>query len=251
MLKLGIMEPSIDFNRKSNKNLFTRQVLHEIIIHVKSTDFFCIKTCICIKKRLFLHEKSELNMKGKEKRLLLIVDPQIDFITGTLPVPEAVPAMDALAEYVTECVDEYSLICVTCDRHPFRHSSFSDFGGQWPSHCVESSVGAAVWPQLMKALEKHSDSVRFLYKGESLDKDEYSIFQSSKGAADMNNFIKVFSIDEIDICGLAGDVCVANTIRDALCLYPDIRFRILTDYTASLDGGAILTSLNKHMSHLS
>ena len=33
-------------------------------------------------------------------KLLLIVDPQIDFITGTLPVENAVEAMNALATYV-------------------------------------------------------------------------------------------------------------------------------------------------------
>lgn len=186
-------------------------------------------------------------MKGKENRLLLIVDPQIDFITGSLPVPEATPAMDALSEYVNLYGSEYSIICVTCDRHPLRHSSFSDFGGQWPSHCVESSVGAAVWPPIMNALTLHSDSVRFLYKGENLDKDEYSIFQSSKGAVEMDRCIKVFDIEAIDICGLAGDVCVANTLQDALRLYPDIRFRILDNYTASIDGGTLLASLNQNM----
>lgn len=182
-------------------------------------------------------------MAYKTNRLLLIIDPQIDFITGSLPVPRAEKAIDALAEYVANNALEYNLICVTCDRHPLRHSSFSEFGGQWPSHCVESSVGAAVWPPLMKALEKHSDLVRFLYKGDSLDKDEYSIFQNEKGAADMDNNIKDFGIDEIDICGIAGDVCVANTLRDALRRYPSIRFHILDQFTASLDGGRILSNI--------
>ena len=179
-------------------------------------------------------------MKGKEKQLLMIVDPQIDFITGTLPVPGAEKAMDALADYVSHKGDEYSLICVTCDRHPLRHSSFSEYGGKWPAHCEESSVGAAIWPPLMKALEKHSDSVRFLYKGESLDKDEYSIFQSLKGAEDMDRYINEKEITYIHICGLAGDVCVADTLRDAMHRYADIRFHILTHYIASLDGGAMI-----------
>lgn len=179
-------------------------------------------------------------MTDKTKRLLLIVDPQIDFITGTLPVPGAEKAMDELAEYVATHAGEYKLICVTCDRHPLRHSSFSAFGGQWPAHCVESSVGAAVWPPIMKALEKHSELVRFLYKGDSIDKDEYSIFQNVKGAADMDNNIKDLGIEEIDICGLAGDVCVANTLKDAIRLYPAVDFHILMQFTASLDGGKLL-----------
>ena len=186
-------------------------------------------------------------MPDRPIRLLLIVDPQIDFITGSLPVPDAEKAMNALAEYVNRNGTDYVLICVTCDRHPLRHASFADYGGQWPAHCIESSVGAAVWPPLMNALEKHSDSVRFLYKGESPDKDEYSIFQNSEDIVKMNSLIKDFGIEELDICGLAGDVCVANTLQDALRLYPDIRFRILTPYTASLDGGKILTGLEESL----
>ena len=177
-------------------------------------------------------------MRKKVNRLLLIVDPQIDFINGSLPVPGAESAMNALAEYVLEHGNEYTLIAVTCDRHPLRHSSFSDYGGEWPAHCVEASVGAAVWPPLMQALQGNSELVRFLYKGEDTDKDEYSIFQSSRGAKEMDNIIKGHDITDIDICGLAGDVCVANTLQDAIRLYPNVEFHILPKFTVSLGGGA-------------
>ena len=33
-------------------------------------------------------------------KMLLIVDPQVDFISGTLPVVGGAEAMDGLAEYV-------------------------------------------------------------------------------------------------------------------------------------------------------
>ena len=42
------------------------------------------------------------------KKMLLVVDPQIDFINGSLPVAGAAEAMDALAEYVkTSGEDSY------------------------------------------------------------------------------------------------------------------------------------------------
>ena len=66
------------------------------------------------------------------KKLLLIVDPQIDFITGTLPVAGAAEAMDALAKYVKEKGNEYTVKIVTADWHPYHHSSFADEGGMWP-----------------------------------------------------------------------------------------------------------------------
>lgn len=183
-------------------------------------------------------------MQKSTNKLLLIVDPQIDFITGTLPVPGAEKAMDELASYVYNHAIDYALICVTCDRHPLRHSSFTDFGGIWPCHCVESSVGAAIWPPIMEALIKNSDKTQILYKGEDLGKDEYSIFQSSEGGAKMDKNIQDYCISEIDICGLAGDVCVANTLKDARSLYPNLHFQILHPYIASLDAGKTISPID-------
>lgn len=180
-------------------------------------------------------------MKESANKMLLIVDPQIDFINGSLPVPGAVKAMDDLAKYLLSNCKEYSVVCVTCDRHPLCHSSFKEYGGIWPIHCIESSVGAAIWPPLMEALLQCLIKVRILYKGEKISKDEYSIFQSSEGAAMMDNCIKEYSITDIDICGLAGDVCVVNTLQDARHLYPNMHFHILHPYIASLDGGKIIS----------
>ena len=86
-------------------------------------------------------------------KLLLIVDPQIDFITGTLPVENAAEAMNALATYVKTNSDTYSLKVVTLDWHPFHHSSFADEGGLWPRHCVQHSTGAAYWLLLINRKE--------------------------------------------------------------------------------------------------
>lgn len=83
------------------------------------------------------------------KRLLLIVDPQVDFIAGTLPVPGAEEAMDRLAEYIYESDGRYAHKIVTADRHPYDHCSFDGHGGPWPRHCVHDTVGAAVWQHLL------------------------------------------------------------------------------------------------------
>lgn len=164
--------------------------------------------------------------------MLLIVDPQIDFITGNLPVPGAVDAMDALAKYVKEHGREYQSICVTCDRHNLRHCSFQEFGGIWPRHCVESSVGAAIWPAIMDSILLYADTTHILYKGEDPDKDEYSIFQNPRGSSLLNEIMKNEGITDIDLCGLAGDVCVAATLNDAENRYKDVILQILDNFTA-------------------
>jgi putative pyrazinamidase/nicotinamidase len=174
------------------------------------------------------------------KKLLLIVDPQIDFITGTLPVSDADKAMDALATYVKEQGNEYTVKIVTADWHPYHHSSFADEGGVWPRHCVQHSVGAAIWESLLVALNESKGGFTLLYKGDSIDKDEYSIMQNKASASILARLVKALKVDQIDICGLAGDICVLNTAKDITSTFENIKLNVLESYSPSLDGGAAL-----------
>lgn len=199
---------------------------------------------------------------NEECKLLLIVDPQIDFINGTLPVPGAEEAMDNLARFVKEHGHEYCMIIVTADRHSFLHSSFTENGGPWPRHCVESTVGAAIWPSLAEVLRPFATRLVMLYKGQNDNSEEYSIFNNIKAAQVIDRIVSLnggsdmvsecsttnMGIKQIDICGLAGDVCVARTLEDALNRYPLISFNILMDCTASLDSGLTISSIQSSLS---
>lgn len=64
-------------------------------------------------------------------RLLLIIDPQIDFITGALPVPDAEKAMDALAEYLLRNNHDYTHIIYYCyGRQPSHAPLFVQIRGR-------------------------------------------------------------------------------------------------------------------------
>ena len=175
-------------------------------------------------------------------KLLLIVDPQVDFITGSLPVGGAAKAMDALATYVKEQSEEYSVKIVTADWPPYHHSSFADEGGLWPRHCVQHSVGAAIWDSLLVALNESKGGFTLLYKGNSIEKDEYSIMQNAESANILSRLIKALKIEQIDVCGLAGDICVLNTAKDLKEVIGDVRLNVLEAYSPSLDGGAALSA---------
>ena len=153
-------------------------------------------------------------------RLLLIVDPQIDFISGSLPVPDAAAKMDLLADYIKNNNGKYVLKLVTTDWHPYDHCSFKENGGVWPKHCVHDSVGAAVYQALLDALYSTEGDVEVLRIIEEL--------------------IKKHEIKQIDICGIAGDICVLNTLKDGVVLYGKEMFNVLEDYSPSLDSGKAL-----------
>lgn len=173
-------------------------------------------------------------------KMLLVVDPQIDFITGSLPVKGAAEAMNGLANYILEHGNGYMLRVVTADWHPYHHCSFQREGGPWPVHCVQHSAGAAIWQPLLEALNQTMGGFTLLYKGEQIDKDEYSILQNERSANNLLRLIHALNIAQIDICGLAGDVCVLNTAKDLKKVIEPDKLHILEAYSPSLDDGSAL-----------
>lgn len=178
-----------------------------------------------------------------KNKLLLIIDPQIDFITGTLPVPGAEQAMNSLSEYLRLNSSDYAHIIVTADHHPLRHCSFKSEGGDWRAHCVTDSVGAAIFPPIMDRLLDIPDKVTILHKGENTAIEEYSILKNKDAAERILAIIKDKNIEQTDICGLAGDVCVADTIRDWMTFPGKTKLNVLKEFAPSIDGGKTLESL--------
>lgn len=176
----------------------------------------------------------------ENKRLLLIIDPQIDFISGTLPVPNAGEVMAELARYVANQGSDYTAIVATTDWHPYHHMSFASENGPWPVHCVQNSTGAALPDDLIAACSNSGCPFVVLRKGNSADREEYSIMQNAASAALLDEIIGKEGITEIHVCGLAGNICVLNTLRDLVGKYGKAMLRVLADYAPSLDDGTEL-----------
>ena len=170
----------------------------------------------------------------------MIVDPQNDFISGTLPVQEADMKMNALAQYIMDHNGLYTCKVVSVDWHPFRHCSFIENGGQWPMHCVQHTAGAALHPALPRPLYETAGEVRIVRKGDKKGTEEYSIFRNSVSARQIDRMIRRFNIECIDLCGIAGDVCVLDTLKDGIRIYGREMFNVLEDFCPSIDGGPTL-----------
>ena len=178
------------------------------------------------------------------KRILLIVDPQNDFINGSLAVAEAEAKMQALASYIATNAERYQAIFVTMDSHPANHCSFADNGGIWPPHCVLHTPGWDTPAYLDEALAQSQAIVLRYYKGTDAAKEEYSIFDNpSDGEVLARHISEAIANDAtIDICGIAGDYCVLETLQGLRKFVADEHIRVLTDFTASIDGGDALNS---------
>lgn len=167
------------------------------------------------------------------RKVLIIVDPQNDFIIGSLAVPGAEDKMLDLANFLNDNPELFDKIYVTMDTHPTNHCSFVENGGIWPAHCVKNTLG---W-NIPEYLDKVLFDANFYQKGTDPGKEEYSIFENANDGSylkiDLQEDLNESS--EIFVCGIAGDYCVLETLK-GLVQYSD-NITVLEDYTASIDGG--------------
>ena len=173
---------------------------------------------------------------GKEPQMvLLIVDAQNDFIEGgALPVAGGRDAMNRLAEYIKNNYQKYSLIAFTADWHPQSHCSFTKNNGQWPTHCVQFSNGAAIYQPLLDVLDENNIDYVVLTKGTNEDREEYSIFKNSASKMTLTKYNEANKFEFVDVAGLALDYCVKDSIMDGKKVFTNSKFRLLKDCTAAI-----------------
>lgn len=186
-------------------------------------------------------------------KALILVDIQHDFLPGgSLEVPQG----DAIIPVANKLQDQFELVVATQDWHPPDHGSFAsnhtgkepfeqaELAGMeqtlWPDHCVQGSPGADFPKELeMKRVEA------IFRKGMDPRIDSYSGFfdNGHKKTTGMGDYLKGRNVDTVYLVGLAGDVCVNFTMRDALEL--DFKVVLVEDGTRPIDKEAYKKNLDE------
>ena len=155
------------------------------------------------------------------RRALVVVDVQNDFCPGgSLAVEGGDQVATFISDYIFKEGTGYRILVATRDIHKNPGSHFASFDNSepnfsttWPDHCVDGTEGA----------EYHKNLVlppRVIHIEKGYDEAAYSGFEglepNTKKSLDALMWDN--DIDEIDVCGIATDYCVAATVRDAIAL---------------------------------
>lgn len=173
-------------------------------------------------------------------KMLLIIDAQYDFIDGSLAVTSARDKMIALFDMLEKKKNDYDCVVFTADWHPFNHMSFIKNNGSWATHCVQYTSGAAIFNPLLHVVSD-KEKVFVLTKGEDPTTEEYSILANEKSRKELLEIIGKNDIHQIDICGIANEFCVFNTVKDFVetSEHKD-KLCILKDYIAAIENENVL-----------
>lgn len=178
----------------------------------------------------------------KEEITLVVVDCQYDFCnpTGTLYVEGAETAVNHILDFINTH-DELSEVIFTVDWHQAKDASFTSQGGPWPPHCIAFAKGSQIDDRLVQACLDREIPYRVIRKGEVIETEEYGAFQHIEKLPD-GSFRLSTMTDEVTcaghrmvICGVAGDYCVLETLRNLL--NGGLVVDVLARGIASIDGG--------------
>jgi len=178
----------------------------------------------------------------KEQTTLVVVDCQYDFCNpaGTLYVEGAETAVNHILDFINTH-DELSEVIFTVDWHQAKDASFTSQGGPWPPHCIAFAKGSQIDDRLVQACLDREIPYRVIRKGEVIETEEYGAFQHIEKLPD-GSFRLSTMTDEVTcaghrmvICGVAGDYCVLETLRNLL--NGGLVVDVLARGIASIDGG--------------
>lgn len=141
------------------------------------------------------------------KKILVIVDAQNDFVSGTLGSGMAESAMDNIVKKISKHGNEYDMIIFTRDIH-FENYMETLEGKKLPVlHCQKGSKGSMIVERVWNAvseLKKNGKRVR------TFDKHTF-------GSRELVDYLATVCTrkDTIEFCGVCTDICVVSNV---ICL---------------------------------
>ena len=159
----------------------------------------------------------------KKDSATVVVDMLYDFIDGSLACIGGEEAVEETRKFLeknlegegdaaVEILDTKPVLFIR-DHHPADHSSFKDFGGIWPAHCVAGTRGGEIHEKLLPFV---NEDLTF-DKGCERAVDQYSGFDGRNAAGQpLGEVLSLMDIKTVYVCGIATEYCVRSTCEDLL-----------------------------------
>jgi len=159
----------------------------------------------------------------KRDPAIVVVDMLYDFIDGSLACLNADNAVAETVKFIegnasvdgdkeVEILDTCPILFIR-DHHPADHSSFTEFGGTWPAHCVQGTRGGEIHEDLMKFVDEELT----FDKGCDKAVEQYSGFEAvNEAGQSLAEILEMMDTKNVYVCGIATEYCVYNTCKDLL-----------------------------------
>jgi len=149
------------------------------------------------------------------KKCLIVVDAQNDFITGSLANPLALAAIPTLKELIHYMNNNNEDIIYTMDTHDNNYLKTQEGKNLPIIHCVADTEGWRIYPGLV------------------VERPCAVIEKNTFGYNYWNN-LNLEDYNEIVLCGFVSSICVMANAQYIKAIVPEIPMTIISDASAGL-----------------
>lgn len=150
------------------------------------------------------------------KNILIVVDMQNDFVTGSL----ANPAAEAIIPNIKKKIDKYltngDTVIFTRDTHRANYLETQEGKNLPIPHCIHGTPGWCVVDELDHPECRHVDKPTF----------GFNLWEHFVGSE--------YNVESIELCGTCTDICVVSNALILKALYPNIPISVDADCCAGL-----------------
>ena len=150
------------------------------------------------------------------KRVLIVVDYQNDFVSGSLGFLGAEKLEAKIISFVKEFEESNDIVVFTMDTHDSGYLDTVE-GKRLPiSHCIKGSDGWKITNELSKYVGNHK-----------------IICKPTFPSLELGNYLSLIDASEIHLVGLVSDICVISNAIIAKAACPNANIYIHKNLTSS------------------
>ena len=129
------------------------------------------------------------------KKLLIVVDFQNDFVSGSLGFDKAKELDEKIYKKIIEYKNNGDLVIYTFDTHHDDYLSTVE-GKYLPvKHCIDGTLGHQLYGKVQTTFDKDND---VYFKKETFP------------SLDLSNYLKGKDFESVELCGLVSHICVLS-----------------------------------------
>jgi len=188
---------------------------------------------------------------------LVVVDEQVGFAkpSGRLYVKGGETSVNNTVDFINKNHKNINEVIFTVDFHNYNTESYTEPNIEWPTHCMAYSEDAGIITELIQACIDNNLPIKVFIKGNcDGPHTEYGAFEKIGTFCQENGDLSIvvnnrkndcsinIKSNNIVICGIAGDYCVLNTIKNLIKYQGpvELNISIFKDGIASIDGGTAI-----------
>lgn len=181
-------------------------------------------------------------------KVLIVVDMQVDFTTGSLGTKEAQAIVPLVAETIEQMADPNTVVIFTKDTHPDNYMNTLEGRNLPIPHCIKDTAGYSIVDEVFNAYLNVIGIYADAYEVYPMTEiNPIKVEKPTFGSVELQNILfdinERLGIEEVTLMGLCTGICVMSNAILAKATLPEVPVNVVADCCACVTPESHKTAL--------